>query len=51
MDLEPRVDHVALAQSMGVAATSVGSTADIGDAVAAAVASGAPHLLHIPITG
>jgi benzoylformate decarboxylase len=51
MDLEPRVDHVALAQSMGVAATPVGSTADIGDAVAAAVASGAPHLLHIPITG
>ena len=51
MDLEPRVDHVRLAESMGVAATPIASTADIGDAVAAAVASGAPHLLHIPITG
>ena len=51
MDLEPRVDHVALASSMGVAATPIASTADIGDAVATAVGTGLPHLLHIPITG
>jgi benzoylformate decarboxylase len=51
MDLEPRIDFVALATSMGVPATPIGSTADIGDAVAAALASGGPHLLHIPITG
>lgn len=51
MDLEPRVDHLALAASMGVAATPVSSTADVGDAVAAALATGRPHLLHLPITG
>jgi benzoylformate decarboxylase len=51
MDLEPRVDFVALATSMGVPATSVGSTHDVGDAVRAAVDAGGPHLLHIPISG
>ena len=51
MDLEPRVDFVGLATSMGVPATPIGATADIGDAVAAALAAGGPHLLHIPITG
>jgi len=51
MDLEPRVDHVGLAESMGVRATPIASTADVGDAVRAAVATGRPHLLHIPISG
>jgi benzoylformate decarboxylase len=50
MDLEPRVDFIALAQSMGVAATPVSSAADVGDAVSAALAAGGPHLLHVPIT-
>lgn len=50
MDLEPRVDFVGLAASLGVASTPVASTADVADAVAAALASGAPHLLHLPIT-
>jgi benzoylformate decarboxylase len=51
MDLEPRVDFVALATSMGVPATPIATTADIGDAVRAAVDADGPHLLHIPISG
>lgn len=51
MDLDPRVDFVGLAASMGVPATSLGSTHDVGDAVRAAVDAGGPHLLHLPITG
>jgi benzoylformate decarboxylase len=51
MDLEPRIDFVALAESMGVAATPVASTGDIGDAVRAAIDAGGPHLLHVPISG
>jgi benzoylformate decarboxylase len=51
MDLEPRVDFVALASAMGVPATPIASTADIGDAVGAAVAAGGPHLLHVPVEG
>jgi benzoylformate decarboxylase len=51
MDLEPRVDFVGLATSMGVPATPIAATADIGDAVAAAIDAGGPHLLHIPISG
>ncbi len=51
MDLDdPAVDFVALAAAMGVAATRVDATDDIADAVRAALASGGPHLLHIPIT-
>lgn len=50
MDLEPAVDFVGLAESLGVAATPVASTADVGDAVAAAIAAGGPHLLHLPIS-
>jgi benzoylformate decarboxylase len=50
MDLEPGVDFLALAQSMGVAATRVDATADVADAVRAAFEAGRPHLLHVPIT-
>jgi benzoylformate decarboxylase len=50
MDLDdPAVDFVALAQSMGVAATTVERAGDVGDAVKAALASGGPHLLELPI--
>jgi benzoylformate decarboxylase len=50
MDLAPAVDHVGLARSMGVAATRIDSTGDVGDAVRAALDAGEPHLLHLPIT-
>ena len=50
MDLDtPAVDFVGLARSMGVEATLVERATDIGDAVRAAVDSGRPHLLEIPI--
>ena len=51
MDLaDPPVDFVALAQSMGVDAALVEKAADVGDAVRAAVESGRPHLLELPIS-
>jgi len=51
MDItQPDVDYVALAASMGVAGTLVDSAGDIGDVVRSALASGAPHLIEIPIT-
>nr|MBA2283257.1 thiamine pyrophosphate-binding protein [Acidimicrobiia bacterium] len=50
MDLEPRVDFVGLARSLGVPATAVESTHDIADVVAGALAIPGPHLLHVPIT-
>ena len=50
MDLDaPRVDFAALARSMGVEATYVDNAGDVGDAARAALASGLPHLLHLPI--
>jgi benzoylformate decarboxylase len=50
MDLvDPVVDYVGLARSMGVDATYVDSAGDIGDAVKAALAGGRPHLLELPI--
>ncbi len=50
MDLDsPAVDFVGLARSMGVAATVVERATDIGDATRAAVESGRPHLLEIPV--
>ena len=51
MDLdEPPVDFVSLARSMGVAGTLVEKAGDVGDAVQAALASGRPHLLELPIS-
>ncbi len=51
MDIDqPDVDYIALAASMGVAGTHVDSAGDIGDVVRSALASGAPHLIEIPIT-
>lgn len=50
MDLdEPPVDHCVLARAFGVAATHVERADEVGDAVGAALDSGAPHLLHLPI--
>lgn len=50
MDLdEPPVDYVALAASMGVAATLVERAGDVGDALRHALASGRPHLLELPV--
>lgn len=50
MDLaDPPVDFLALAQSMGVAATLVEKATDAGDAVRAAMDSGRPHLIELPI--
>lgn len=46
---DPPLDFLALAASMGVAATSVRSTAELTEVATAAVTSGLPHLLHIPI--
>ena len=50
MDLDhPPVDFAALAGSMGVPATVVDQAADVGEAVRAALATGGPHLLELPI--
>jgi benzoylformate decarboxylase len=50
MDIdEPPVDFVGLARSMGVDATLVEKADDVGDAVAAALEAGRPHLLELPI--
>jgi benzoylformate decarboxylase len=52
MDIgDPGIDFVALAQSMGVAASRLDSADDVEEAVGAALASGVPHLLHVPISG
>jgi len=50
MDLDrPAVDYLALARSMGVDATLVETATEIGDAAQAALATGRPHVLEIPI--
>jgi benzoylformate decarboxylase len=47
---QPAIDFPALATSMGVAATRVDAAGDVGDAVRAALASGRPHVLELPIS-
>ncbi|HEX2851079.1 MAG TPA: thiamine pyrophosphate-binding protein [Acidimicrobiales bacterium] len=50
MDIdEPPVDFVALARSMGVEGTTVEKAGDVTDAVLAALDSGGPALLELPI--
>ena len=50
LDLDaPPVDFVALAQSMGVAATLVEKADDVSAAMGAAWDAGCPHLLELPI--
>jgi benzoylformate decarboxylase len=48
---DPAVDFAALATSLGVPAATVDRAADIGDVVRAALASGGPFLLELPVTG
>jgi benzoylformate decarboxylase len=51
MDIvDPPVDFVGLASSLGVPSVRVDHVGDIGDAVAAAVTAGGPHLLELPIS-
>jgi benzoylformate decarboxylase len=47
---DPDIDYVAIAASMGVAATRVDHAGDIGDVVRSALATGLPHLVEIPIS-
>ena len=47
--VDPAIDFVALATSMGVAATRVSTADEAADAVRAAFASGAPHLVEVPV--
>ena len=50
MDLQPpSIDFLALAKSMGVAATLIEKADDVGDAARAALGSGRPHVLELPI--
>jgi len=52
MDLtDPPIDYVALATSMAVDATRIDHAGDVGDALRAALGSGRPHLLELPISG
>jgi benzoylformate decarboxylase len=46
---EPRLDFCALAASMGVVASTVRSPREAHEAARAAVASGEPRLLHVPL--
>jgi thiamine pyrophosphate-dependent acetolactate synthase large subunit-like protein len=47
---DPAIDFAGLAASLGVPAATVDRTADVGDAVRSAAASGGPHLLELPVT-
>ncbi len=47
--IDPPVDFVGLARSMGVAATLVEQADDVGDAVRPRSTPGGPHLLELPI--
>jgi len=50
MDIvDPPIDYLALALSMGVDATLVEKAHDVGDAVRSALETGRPHLLELPI--
>ena len=52
MDLSnPRVDFQCLAKSMGVESTFVNSHREISGVVEAAVKSGKPHLIEVPVKG
>jgi len=52
LDLDrPALDFVALATSMGVPGRTVGSAAEVGDAVRAAFEHGGPALVHVRVGG
>jgi benzoylformate decarboxylase len=48
--IDPAVDFMALAGSMGVPAQRINRAADIAPALEAAIASGVPNLIEIPIS-
>jgi benzoylformate decarboxylase len=48
--LEPAIDFLALAASMGVPAQRIDQAADIAPTLEAAISSGAPNLIEIPIS-
>ena len=49
MDLvEPAIDFLALASSMGVPARRIERAADIAPAIAAGIASGTANLIEVP---
>jgi benzoylformate decarboxylase len=51
MDIvDPTIDFLALAASMGVSARRVERAADIAPAIEAGIASGVPNLIEIPIS-
>jgi benzoylformate decarboxylase len=47
--VDPPIDFVGLAQSLGVSARRIDRASDIPGAVEAAVASGRPNLVEVPI--
>jgi acetolactate synthase-1/2/3 large subunit len=50
MDLiQPEIDFVALAQSLGVAAERVGTPKEVGPALTRALARNAPSLIDVPL--
>ena len=48
--LDPAIDFLALAASMGLPANRIDRAAEIGPALEAAISSGAPNLIEIPIS-
>jgi benzoylformate decarboxylase len=48
--LDPAIDFLALAASMGLPAHRIGRAAEIAPALEAAISSGAPNLIEIPIS-
>ena len=51
MDIvDPPVDYVGLAASLGVPGARIDHAGDVGDAVRGALAAGGPYLLELPIS-
>jgi benzoylformate decarboxylase len=48
--LDPAIDFLALAASMGLPANRIDRAAEIAPALEAAISSGAPNLIEIPIS-
>ena len=48
--INPPIDYLAMAQSMGVPASRVDRASDIAAAIQAGIASGMPNLIEIPVT-
>jgi benzoylformate decarboxylase len=48
--IDPAIDFLALAASMGLSARRIDRAADIAPALEAAISSGVPNLMEIPIS-